>query len=119
ARARLAVVELERARDRAPLCDSEMPWPVVAHEHELVVEVERVELGVRAAGAEPVEQQHREVRLQVALAGRGNAAGGEQRVPDDQASSDALCSVAAAASVVVGQPVELEVLDEPVEPDGD
>ena len=113
------MVELERARDRTAFGDGEMPGSVMPHEHEALLEVERVELRVGAAGAEPVEQQHREVRLQVALAGRRHTAGGEQRVADDQAGRDPLGDVAADAAVVVRQPVELEVLDEPVEPDGD
>ena len=68
--ARLAVVELERAQHRPPVRDRDVARTVVAHEHELLVEVERVELGVRAARAEPVEEEHRDVGLQVALAGR-------------------------------------------------
>ena len=115
----LPVVELERTRDRASLGDREMAGAVVAHQDELLVEVERVELGVGAAGAEAVEQEHRDVRLQVALAGRGHAARRQQRVADDQAGGDALGDVAAGAAVVVRQPVELEVVDQPVEPDGD
>ena len=115
----LAVVELERPRDRPPVGDREVAGAVVPHQDELLVEVERVELGVGAAGAEPVEQEHRDVRLQVALAGGRDAARGEQRVADDQAGRDALGDVAADAAVVVGQPVELEVLDQAVEPDRD
>ena len=49
----------------------------------------------------------------------GTPARGEQRVADDQAGADALVDVAADAAVVVGEPVEREVLDEPVEPDRD
>ena len=59
-------------------------WPIRT---KLLVEVERVELGVRAARAEAVEQEHRDVRLQVALARGRDPAGGEQRVADDQAGA--------------------------------
>ena len=45
----------------------------------------------------------------------GIAARREQRVADDQAGGDALVHVAVDAAVVVGEPVEREVLDEPVE----
>ena len=89
--------------------DRQVAGAVVAHQHELLVEVQRVELGVRAAGAEPVEQQHGDVGLEVALAGRRDAARREQRVAHDQAGGDALGHVAVDAAVVVGQPVELEV----------
>jgi hypothetical protein len=85
--ARLAVVELERPQHGPAVGDREVARAVVAHQHELVVEVERVELRVRAAAAEPVEQEHREVRLQVALAGRRDAARRQQRVADDQAGA--------------------------------
>ena len=63
--------------------------------------------------------EHRDVRLQVALARGRDAARGEQRVADDQPGGDALVHVAADAAVVVGEAVEREVLDEAVEPDGD
>ena len=49
----------------------------------------------------------------------GHAARRQQRVADDQAGGDALGDVAADAAVVVGEPVELEVVDETVEPDRD
>ena len=115
----LAVVELERAQRRLLLRDREVAGPVVAHEHEAVVEVERVELGVGPARAEPVEHELRDVRLEVGLAGRRDPARGEQRVADDHAGAEALGLVAADAAVVVGQRVELEVGDEPVEARGD
>ena len=70
--ARLAVVEPERAGDRSSVGDREVARAVVAHQDELLVEVEAVELGVGASGAEPVEQQHRDVGLEVAFA-RGRA----------------------------------------------
>ena len=68
-RARFPVVESERPRDGPSVRDREMAGAVVAHQDEPVVEVEAVELGVRPAGAEPVEQEHRDVGLEVALAG--------------------------------------------------
>ena len=42
-----------------------------------------------------------------------------RELPTIRPGCDALGDVAADAAVVVGEPVELEVLDEPVEPDGD
>ena len=101
--ARLAVVELERAQHGPLVGDRDVARAVVAHQHELLVEVERVELGVGAARAEPVHQQHRDVRLQVALARGRDAARGEQRVADDQPGRDPLVDVAADAAVVVGE----------------
>ena len=44
---------------------------------------------------------------------------GEQGVADDQPRAHALGDVVADAAVVVGETVELEVRDEPIEPDGD
>ena len=89
------------------------------HQDEPLVEVEGVELGVRTAGTEPVEEQHRDVRLEIAFAGGGHAPCGEQRVAGDQGRADPLGEVAADAAVVVGERVELEVRDQPVETDGD
>ena len=88
--AALAVVELERAQRRLLLGDRDVARPVVAHQHEVLVEVERVVLGVGAAGAEPVEDQLREVGLEVALARGRHAARGQQRVADDQAGAEPL-----------------------------
>src|SRR5439155_21389865 len=68
---------------------------------------------------QPVEQEHSNVRLQVALARRGNAARGEERIAHDQPGGDALGGVAAHAAVVVRESVELEVLDQAVQADGD
>ena len=117
--ARLPVVEPESARNRASVRDREMARAVVAHEDETLVEVETVELGVRPTGAEPVEQEHRDVGLEVAFAGGRDAARGEQRVADDEARAHPLGGVVADAAVVVGESIELEVLDEAIEPDGD
>ena len=77
----LAVVELERAQHRPFVRDRDVTRPVVAHQHEALVEVERVELGVRAAGAEAVHQEHRDVRLQVALAGGRDARAVSSELP--------------------------------------
>ena len=71
------MVELERTRDGPAVGDRQMSRAVVAHQDESLLEVESVELGVGTTGAQPIEQEHRDVRLQVALAGRGHAAGGE------------------------------------------
>ena len=84
-----------------------------------VVEVEAVELGVRPAGAQPVQQEHRDVGLEVAFAGGRDAPRGEQRVADDETRAHSLGDVVSDTAVVVGEPVELEVLDEPVEADRD
>ncbi len=109
----------ERPRDGSSVRDREMAGAVVAHQDEPLVEIEAVELGVRPAGAEPVEQEHRDVGLEVALAGGRDAAAGEQGVADDEPRAHALGDVVADAAVVVGETVELEVRDEPIEPDGD
>ena len=118
-RARLPVVQPERARDGSSVGDREVPGAVVSHEDELLVEVEAVELGVRPAGSEPVQQEHRDVGLEVAFAGGRDASCGEQRVADDETRAHSLGDVASDTAVVVGEPVELEVLDEPIEADGD
>ena len=110
------MVERKSSRDGSPLGDRKMTRTVVAHQNELVVEVEGVELGVGAAAAEPVEQEHADVRLQVALAGGGHPPRRQEREADDQTGRDTLGDAARRAAVVVGEPVELEVLDEAVEP---
>src|SRR6476660_5518898 len=43
---RLAVEQLERAQHGPAVRDRDVPWSVVPHEHEFLVEVERVELRV-------------------------------------------------------------------------
>ena len=114
-RAGLAVEQLERAQHRPAVRDRHVPGAVVSHEHEFLVEVERIELGVGAARAQPVEQEHRDVRLEVALARRRDAARGQQRIADDQRGPHPLVDVVAEPAVVVGEAVEREVAHERVE----
>ena len=57
--------------------------------------------------------------LEIALARSRHPPGGEQRVADDEARAHSLGDVVADTAVVVGEPVELEVVDEPVEADRD
>src|SRR5256885_1331850 len=44
---------------------------------------------------------------------------GQQRVADDQTGGDTFGDVAPDAAVVIGEPVQLEVLDQTIEPDRD
>ncbi len=62
---------------------------------------------------------HGDVRLQVTLARGWHAPRGQQRVAGDQTGCDTLGDVAPDAAVVIGEPVQLEVLDEAIEPDRD
>src|SRR5438128_261109 len=77
--------------------------------------VECIYLGVGTARAAAVQQEPRDVRLQVALPRGGDPARGQERVPDDHACSDTLVDVVADPAVVIAQAVESEILDEPVE----
>ena len=49
----------------------------------------------------------------------GHAARGQQRVADDHAAAQFFVGVAAQAAIVVGQAVQVEVGDQPVQPAGD
>ena len=71
--AALAVVDAEAAQQRLALADRQVGRAVVAHLDHAVAEVQGLQLGERAAGAEPVDDQHRQRRAQLVLAGRRDA----------------------------------------------
>ena len=66
----------------------------MAHEDETLFEVHGVELGEGAAGAETVEDHHRQTGLEIAFAAGRNAARGKQRIAEDQAGAEALVEIA-------------------------
>src|SRR4029077_10609504 len=91
--ARLAVVKLESTQHRPAVGDGDMAWPIVPHQDELLVEVECVELGVGTTRAQPVEDEHGDIGLQIALTRSWNPACSEECVADDQGRNDALVDV--------------------------
>ena len=91
----------------------------MAHLDDAVLEVERLDLAERPAGADDLRRELRDRGAQLVLAGRGDAARGQQRRAEDHARAEALVLLAVESAVVVGERVEVEVLDESVEPDRD
>ena len=69
--------------------------------------------------AEPVHDEHRQRGAQLVLPDGRDAARGQQRGAEDHAGAEPLVHLAVEAAVVVGEAVEREVVDQPVEADRD
>jgi hypothetical protein len=117
--AALSVVSAETSEHGLAVADGQVRGPVVAHFHYTVAEIQRLQLGEGSAAAETIGDQHRQRRPQLVLAGRRDAARGEQRCPEDHARAEPLVLLALQAAVIVGQAVEGEVLDQRVQAGGD
>ena len=78
AAAHFAVVDLERPDFDLALRDGHVARAVVAHEDDVVLEIDGVVLGEGAAGAERIHDLHGLRVLDFAFAGDGNSARGEQ-----------------------------------------
>ena len=114
----LAVVLLERAQDRLLRRDVQVVRAVVAHEHRVALEVDRVELREAAADVEAVEDHHRHAVLEVELAAHREARRREERVAHDEVRHELAREGLRLALVVVGEAVELALLDELLERHG-
>src|SRR5258707_7939180 len=117
--AALPVVDAEAAQQGALLADRQVRRTIVAHLDNIVAEVQRLQLGERAAAAEPVGDQHRQRGAQLVFACGGNAAGGQQRGAKNRARAEALVLLALQAAMVIGEAVEGEVVGESVQADRD
>src|ERR1700743_2347050 len=104
--AALAVVDPETPQERAARGDLQVGGTVMAHLDHVVGEVERLQLGERAAAAEPVGDQHGQRGAQLVLAAGGYAPRGQQRRAQDHARPQPLVLLAVQAAVVIGQAVE-------------
>lgn len=81
------------------------------HQHGLILQDHSVEFGVRAAGVQPIQQEHGDGVLEVTLGRAGRAMRGQARAAEDQDGTQIL-ECAAVTVVVVGQGVELVARDE-------
>ena len=77
------------------------------------------DLGVAAAGAEGIDDLHHLAVFEVALAAAGHAACGEQRTAERESGRDLFVFVVVQPAIVVGEAVEVELVDQAVEADGD
>ena len=117
--ATLAVEHTQAAQQRFLRADRQVRRTVVTHLHVAAGEVERLELGERPACAEHVHDQHGHAGAQLVLAGRRDAARGQQAGAQDHPGAEPFVLLAVQAAVVVGEAVEVEVGHQPVEPHRD
>ncbi len=104
--AALSVVDTEATKQWPAVADRQVSGPVVSHLHDVVAEVQRLQLGERTTPAEPVDDQHGQRGPQLVLPRRWDAASGEQRGTQDHAGSEALVLLASQPAVVVGEAVQ-------------
>ncbi len=108
----------ERAQHGAPGGDVEVVRAVVAHEHRVAAEVDRMELREGAADLQPVEDHHRDAVLEVELAAHREAGRREEGVADDEVGDELARLGARLPLVVVGETVEGALFDEALQRHG-
>ncbi len=109
------MVDVKRADPDAVLGDGGVTRAVVAHENDVVVEVDSIVLGEGAAAAEQVEHLHGEDVLDLILAGDADTARGEHGCAENDGTHGVFVGGAARALLVVGEHVETLCLDKFVE----
>ena len=79
-----------------------MKWAVVPEQNRLIEVIDHHKLREAAAGAQNVADFHGDRSLQVTFTGAGNAARGQQRVPDDEAGLELLVLAARRTVIIIG-----------------
>ncbi len=91
----------------------------MTHLDHVVLEVQGLDLGERAAGADHLGGELGDGGAEFVLAGRGDAASRQKRGTENHARTQPLVLLAIEATVVVGQRVEVEVVDQSIQSHAD
>ncbi len=118
AAADFAVIDVERTDPGLAFRDRDVARAVMSHQDDVVVQIDRIVLGERAAGVERVHDLHRDSVLDLVLAGDGNVPRGEQRGAEDDGTHRVFVGGDAGSLVVVGERGEIVLLRQAVKRDG-
>src|SRR5208283_1523601 len=99
----LAVIDGEWANSGSALCDGDMAGAVMAHEDDVVIEIDGIVLRERTAGTKTIQDLHGLGILDFAFAGDWNATGRKQARAENDGADGVFVFGTSHTFVVVGQ----------------